>query len=331
MSVWNPGLWTPRAALVGVATALSVSLAAASARAEQISVTHWGVLMYGAPYAVAMDEGFFKEEGVEITGILTSKGGGTTVRNVLAGGLPYGEVSLAAAVAAAQEGIDIRIVNTGAASVADILWVTMPDSPVKSIKDLAGKKLAYTSPKSVTDMLSIMALKAEGVDLEQVERISAGGIGSGLTALQQGGVAAAPILDPVWSREQDNYRPVFFVKDVLPPMTQTVGITTAEFAESDPETLQAIIAGRRKGVDFIYDNPKQAAAIFAAAYKIDKALAERAIQNMVDVEYWGRGGFDFKAMDHMVEGLRIIGEVDGPVEWDTLVDQSFLPADLQSK
>ena len=106
MSVWNPGLWTPRAALVGLATALSVSLAAASAKAEQISVTHWGVLMYGAPYAVAMDKGFFKEEGVEITGILTSKGGGTTVRNVLAGGLPYGEVSLAAAVAAAQEGID---------------------------------------------------------------------------------------------------------------------------------------------------------------------------------------------------------------------------------
>lgn len=319
-----------RGLLAGTAAATVLVPAAARAEGEQISVTHWGVLMYGAPYAVAMEKGFFREAGVNITGILTSKGGGTTVRNVLAGGLPYGEVSLAAAVAAAREGLDIRIVNAGAATVADILWVTTPDSPVRTIKDLEGKKIAFTSPKSVTEMLVIMSLTAAGVDLNKVERISTGGIGAGLTALRQGGVAAAPIMDPIWARDHARWRPLFFVKDILPKMTQTVGITTTQFARSEPAKLRGIIAGRRKGVDFIYANPDEAGRIFAEAYELPRELGVRAVKNMVDVGYWSRGEIDTRALDNMVEGLRIIGEVEGPVDWSKLVDRSFLPPDLQA-
>jgi ABC-type nitrate/sulfonate/bicarbonate transport system substrate-binding protein len=42
------------------ATAASLSLAAADVAAEQITVTHWGAAFYGAPYAVAMEKGWFK-------------------------------------------------------------------------------------------------------------------------------------------------------------------------------------------------------------------------------------------------------------------------------
>ena len=72
--------------------------------AETITVTHWGAAFYGAPYAVAMAKGFFKQHGVDITGVLTSTGGGTSVRNTLAGDLPYGEVALSAAVEAIRAG-----------------------------------------------------------------------------------------------------------------------------------------------------------------------------------------------------------------------------------
>ena len=39
------------------------------------------------PYAVAMAKGFFKQQGADITGILSSDGGGTTVRTLLGGNL----------------------------------------------------------------------------------------------------------------------------------------------------------------------------------------------------------------------------------------------------
>ena len=303
--------------------------AAPAANAEEISVTHWGSLMYGAPYAVAMEKGFFKKSGIDITGILSSKGGGTTMRNVLAGGLPYGEVALSAVIAASREGIDVRIVNSGVQTVADALWVTMPNSEIKTIKDLVGKKMSITSPKSVTDMLTIMVLEKEGIPLDKVERPALGGIGAGLTALESGAVQAAAIFDPIWSGRRDRYRPVFFVKDVLPPMTQTVGVTTAEFAQKQPDKLRAIIAGRRAGVDFIYSNPKEAAAIFAKEYNLKPDVAETAISNMAQIKYWSPGNFDIKGMNEMTRGLKIIGEVKEDVDWSKLIDRSFLPNDLR--
>ena len=117
-----------------VALALSLLAGMRPAAAEQISVTHWGVLMYGAPYAVAIEKGFYKEAGLDIDGVLTSKGGGTTMRNVMASDLPYGEVALAAAIAAMKQGIDLKIIHTGVRTAGEILWVTTPDSGINSVQ-----------------------------------------------------------------------------------------------------------------------------------------------------------------------------------------------------
>lgn len=317
-----PGLLLPAA----FAAALALP-----APAEQITVTHWGVLMYGVPYAVAMEKGFFKEAGVDIDGILTSKGGGTTVRNVLAGGLPYGEVALSAAVAAQRQGIEVRIVNGGVGTAADILWVVKPDSPIHSVKELAGQKVAYTSPKSVTDMLLTMTMNKAGLRPDQVQRVATGGVGPGLTALDQGGVVAAPTMDPIWSRDKGKYRPLFFIKDELPRLMQTVGITTAEFAKSSPDKLRAIIRARARGVAFTYAHPDEAAAIFARAYKLPEPMAKAAVHNMVEVHYWSEGKLDRPAMDAMVQGLALVGDIEGKVDWSKLIDESFLPAELRSQ
>lgn len=304
--------------------ALAMMLSAFSVKADQISVTHWGVLLYGAPYAVALEKGFFKESGANVTGILTSKGGGTTVRNVIQGGLPYGEVALGAAIAAAREGLDIKIVNTGVQNLADLAWVTLPDSPVKTVKDLEGRKLAYTSAKSVTDMVTTMVIDAQG--LKNVNRVAVGGIGAQITALQQKGVDAAFLGEPIFTKNKANFRTVFFAKDLLPDpnMTQTVGVTTSEFAKSSPQKIRAIIEGRRKGVEFIYKSPKEAAAIVAKVYSQDPAVMEEAIMNMAKAKYWSTGEIDTKGMNAMSNGLKLMGVIESTPDWGTLVDSQFL-------
>ena len=103
-----------RAALISIAL-----LAAAPAAAEDVVITQFGAAFAGNPFGVAIDGGYFKQAGVDITGVISGSGGGTSVRNVIASSLGYGEVVVSAAVAAIQEGQDIRIVNIGARSVAD--------------------------------------------------------------------------------------------------------------------------------------------------------------------------------------------------------------------
>ena len=314
-----------RALVAGAA----LTLASVPAKAEEITVTHWGALMYGTPYAVALKKGFFKQAGIDITGILTSKGGGTTVRNVLEGGLPFGEVALSAAIAAMQENTDIKIVMMGVRSAADIYWVVKPDSPYKTLKDLVGKKLAITSPKSVTDSLSTMVLNKHGL-FDKIERPALGTVGAGLTALDKGAVESASLIDPLDSARKDKYRVIFAVKDELPPIAQTVAIASTKFIKEHPEKLRAIIRGRMMGVDYIYSNPKDAAKLLSESYdKLPLEVAESAVQNNVAIKYWGRGGFEYAAMDEMLKALRIVGALKGEVDWSKLVDASFLPEELK--
>lgn len=304
---------------------------AQSASAETITVTHWGAAFYGAPYAVAMAKGFFKQRGVDITGVLTSTGGGTSVRNTLAGDLPYGEVALSAAVEAIRAGQPLKIVCAGAESIADILWIAKPDSPLNSIKDIVGKKIGYTSPGSVTNMLILMAMKAQGIDASSVTLVPAGGIGANLTAVLSGAIDAGMTSEPVWSQEKSKVKPVFWTKDVLPPdMTQTVGIVTDELAKAGPEKIRAIIAGRREGVKFIVAHPDEAADIVAKTYgNIDPALTREVFRHFLEIKYWSEGALNYAAMDRMVEGLKIVGKLKEPIDWQKVTDVSFLPQDLQ--
>lgn len=311
----------------------ALALFANTAGAAKITVTHWGAQYYGAPYAVAMAKGYFKDAGVDIDGVYTSTGGGTSVRNTLAADLPYGEVSLAAAVEAIKAGFDLVIVDQGVGTVADLLWFGKKDSPYNSIKDLKGKKIGYSRPGSVTNMLILMALKAAGMTPDDVRLVATGGGGSTLTAVQQGAVAAGWIAEPLWTKEKDQIKPVFWVKDVMPTdMVQTVGITTREFAEAHPDKIRAIIDARRKGVEFIYAHPDEAAEITAKAYgSKDLALTKTVFNHFAKIHYWDEGKFDFEAMDRMVQGLQIVGKLKGPVDWSKIVDQSYLPKDLRVK
>ncbi|MGI4951427.1 MAG: ABC transporter substrate-binding protein [Janthinobacterium lividum] len=314
---------------------LSAGLLAAQAplaRAENITVTHWGGQFYGVPYAVAMDKGFFKKEGVDVTGILTAAGGGTAVRNTLAGGLPVGEVSLAAAVQAINAGQKLVIVAAGVQTVSDQLWLVKKDSALGGIKDLAGKRVAYTAPGSVSNMVILMALKANGLTAQQVQLIPAGDLGANLAAVASGAVDAGFSDDMVLTQNAAIARPLFKVRDVMSPaMMQTVLITTAEFARSRPEVVRGIIAARRDGLAYASEHPDEAAEITAKAYNNPNVgLFRSHMKQLMDGHYWSDGRFDYDAMNHMLEGLRITGQLKGEIDWSKLVDTAYLPSDLRA-
>ncbi len=308
-------------------------LAAGSAFAVDLTVTHFGTGMYGVPFAVARDKGWFKTDAnLDVTGFITSAGGGTTIRNALASDIPYGEVALPAAIAAIQQGVKLTIVHGGVLSVADQVWVTRKDdATITKFADLKGRKLGYSSPKSVTDIITSMMLKTNTLT-DAVERKSVGGIGSGLTALREGGVDMTYVTEPVWSKEKANFRAAWWSTDIAPRVTQTVGIVRTDYLKEHPDVIRGIIAARRKGVEFVRANPAASAAIMAREYKIPPEQAKSAIDSVLGAKgvYWSRGEFDYEGMEFMLDGLHLVKAIpDGPFDWKTVIDESYLPADLR--
>ncbi len=309
--------------------------ASASAAAIDLTVTHFGTGMYGVPFAIARDKGWFKTDaGLDVTGFITSAGGGTTVRNALASEIPYGEVALPAAIAAIQQGVPLTIVHGGVLSVADQVWVTRKDdNSISKFGDLKGKKLGYSSPKSVTDILTSVMINQNGLT-DALERKSVGGIGAGLTALREGGVDMTYVTEPVWSKEKANFRPVWWSTDIAERVTQTVGIVRTDYLKKNPDVIKGIITARRKGVEFVRANPTESAPIMGREYKIPAEQAKSAIESVLGAKgvYWSRGDFDYEGMEVMLKGLQLVKAIpDGPFDWKTVVDESYLPADLRSK
>lgn len=307
------------------------------AQAEEIVVSNYGVTTNGMPYAVAMAKGFFKAQGANVTGILTSDGGGTTVRTMLGGNLAYGEINPTATVIAIQQGADLKIVSDNVQTVAEFIWAVKPDSPIKTAADLKGKKIGYTNPRSTSQALAILVLEKAGLKPDDAELVKTGGFGEGVVALDLGAVDITPIPEPLWSKFQGKYRAVVKASELLPPLDNVVGVTTGKAAKERGDFIRAVIRARRQAVDYMYANPEESGDIIAKVYNLDVPVARAAVKNLLDshgtagVKYWSGGEINLKAMNEMMRAQKIVGALKDDPDWSKIIDESFLPDDLKKK
>jgi NitT/TauT family transport system substrate-binding protein len=311
-------------------------LCAAPAGAEEIVVSNYGVSANGMPYAVAMEKGFFKAEGANVTGIITSAGGGTSIRNMIAGNVPYAEVNPNVVVAAVQQGADIKLISDNVLTVAEFIWGVKPDSPIKSIKDLKGKKFGYTNPRSTSQALATLVLQAGGLKAEDVDLVKTGGFGEGVAALDTGIVDVTPIPEPLWAKFEGKYRAIARASEILPPMANVVGVTTREQAAAKGDFIRAVLRGRAKAVAFMEANPDEAGDIVAKAYNLDADTGRKAVRNLVTsrtagLPYWGNGAIDAEGLKRAIDVQKMVGAISGDVDPATFVDTSFLPPDAKAQ
>jgi NitT/TauT family transport system substrate-binding protein len=308
----------------------------AAAGAEELVVSNYAVSANGMPFGVALVKGYFKDEGLNITGLISSAGGGTTLRNMLAGGgVPYGEVNPGVVVSAILAGADLKIVSDNVLTVAEFVWAVKADSPIKSIKDLKGRKMGYTNPRSTSQALANMLLQSAGYKPEDVELVKTGGFGEGVAALDAGLIDITPITEPLWSKVKNKYRAIVVASDVLPPLDNVVGVATVEMMDKRGDFIRAVIRARRKAVQFMKDHPDEAGDIVAKQYNIEPEVARSAVRNLTTsttkgVPYWGDGQIHLEGLKRMIEAQRSVGAITGEVDYGKIVDTRFLPDDIKA-
>jgi NitT/TauT family transport system substrate-binding protein len=312
-----------------------VALFTGSAYTEEIAVGNYGVSANGMPFGVALVKGYFKEEGLNVTGLISSAGGGTSLRNMLAGGgVPYGEVNPGVVVSAILQGADLRIVSDNVLTVAEFVWAVKADSPIKSIKDFKGRKIGYTNPRSTSQALARMLLQSAGYTEADAELVKTGGFGEGIAALDSGQIDIAPITEPLWSKVKNKYRAVVVANEVLPPLDNVVGVATVEMMEKRGDFIRGVIRARRKAVQFMKEHPDEAAEIVAKQYNLEPEVARSAVRNLVGaktqgVPYWGEGEIHLDGLKRMIEAQRSVGAITGEVDYSKIIDTRFLPDDLK--
>jgi NitT/TauT family transport system substrate-binding protein len=320
-------MWRTKSSIAIVA----LFMLASGTKAEDVVITQYKADPSGAPYGVAIEKGFFKQAGIDITGVISGAGGGTSVRSAIASDLGFGDVSPAPVIAAIEQGQDIKIVNLGSRSLADNVVIVMPGSPIRSVKDLKGKKFAISNPKSLGEMTAVLVFEQAGLKPDDVQRVALGGLSGALTALENGVVDATSIPGILFLTRggESKYRVLLGPKD-LPLLPPAVGIATSSLMTKHPEKLRALLAGRREGVKFIYARPQEAIQILTKVYEpLPPKDVETLINQLVEARFWSEGQIELQGLVNVVRAMKFVGSLDKDVDLAGMIDTSFLPGDLQ--
>jgi len=315
---------------VGAAMCAALMVTAVAARADTLAISEYGNITSTLPWAVAFKKGYLQQDGLHITDIVSSSGGGSSLRNILASDLAVGNLGTATAIAGINQGMDLRIVMCNADFIGDLAWATTARSTARSLKDLIGKKVAYTAPRSTTEMVLRAAVADAGLT-GKLTLLPIGGLGPGLTALAEGAVEATPLSDPVLTLQADKYRILFHGYDVFPKFTYSVVVATREFTLKHPDQLRALLRARRRAIEYMEQNRDETALIYSQVFGVNLQDARKLLPKYYAWGQWSHGEFSREGLEAMSRGMLAVGIIDKPVDWSKLVDQSFLAPDQQRK
>jgi NitT/TauT family transport system substrate-binding protein len=325
-------------ALVAAAAVTALFAAAPAAHSEEILVGQYMSGFNGFPYAVAFAKGFFKEAGVDVTAIRSTSGGGANVRELVAGNLFYSEGTVTEAVPAIQQGADIKIISQNTNNLAGMVWVVMPDSPIKSAKDLKGKKLGFTSPGSVSQALELYMLKKLNLGANDVTMVATGGFGPGLTLLEHGGIDVMVLAEPLFTDSKGKYRAVISAEDnLIPAFANGVGLTTGKAAKERPQAIRAVLAARAKAIEFMVAHRAEAAQLISSQTGAQRESVEAVLNELIDhgtvegVPVYSPGTFNIRSISNIVDIARLSGSIKGDVTVESMIDDSFLPEGLKGR
>jgi len=294
---------------------------AAEPRKMTMMADYYGALFNTSIIAAGLEKGFYNKPDVQVTEIVTGGGGGTAVRNMIGGNIEYGILSTSAALSAIKEGIDLKVVHGAIRTMEDLFWVSMPNSGIKSIQDLKGKKIGFTRPRSISETMAKWKLRKAGME-GQATLVSLGAVGAGLSALESGGVDAALILEPLWSSRKGRYQVAFDLAE-LPPMSQMVGCATGKMMKEQPQVLKSLIQAWRETVDFTYANGDQTAQMIAKKWPqlVAPDIAASAIKSLQTVKYWSRGDIDVAGLSFWLDAMKEQGEWVGEANLKTMINE----------
>src|SRR5688572_4771635 len=145
-------------ALAGAALAL----AAAPAAAQKVTFTlNWVAGGDHAPYFYAQKMGWYKQAGIDVE-FETGRGSAVSAQKVGAGATQLGLSDMAVVLNARGKGADlVGVMNVYANSPQGLYW--LKSSGIKSVKDLAGKKIGTPPGDAARTMWPALA-KANGLD-----------------------------------------------------------------------------------------------------------------------------------------------------------------------
>lgn len=203
------------------------------------------------------------------------------------------------------------------------------DSPIKTIQDLKGKKIAINAYGSAADMSVRVKLKQEGLDPRKdvdIVEIAFPNIGP---ALRENRIDCGALVVPFLNAEtaKGGLRPLFSAGDAFGPYSPIFQVVTNDFLKANEGPVRAFLSDYVTGLHWFYDsaNRTQAVALAAGLTKTPPAVLDSYMMTTRDYFRDPNACVSAKTIQSPINAMASVGLLDKPVEIAEYVSMKYLP------
>lgn len=259
-----------------------------------------------APLYLGQKKGFFEKQGLKLE-FTTAQGGAAIVPGVASGQFQFGFSNVTSLMVAQSNGVPVKAVANGIASTGvrgkDFNGLMVKkDSPVKSAKELEGKKVAINTLKNINETAVRQAVREAGGDPDEVELVEMA-FDQMPAALDQGQIDAACVVEPATAtiRSQGGREIASPLIDVAPELTVAMYFTSTQYAQQHPDVVKKFQDATAESLAYAEAHPDEARQIVTTYTKIPASVLEQVVLPKWPAE----------ANRPSIEALMKLGEEDG--------------------
>jgi len=267
---------------------------------------------------VAQNRGFFKDEGLDAD--IVVMGAGPSIAALSNGDIDF-TLLTGTVIRAAVRGLPVRLV---AGLMTSSPHVLLARQEIKSVKDLAGKKVGLAGFGDATHVLARLILARNGVDPDKEVQFVPLGSDSGRFAGLQQKLADAVVTSPPWDFEgkKMGYNILARAHEYVNYPLSGVGVNQKSIQQNRDQTKRTI-RGLIKASRFIRDNREDAVKILVAWAKTKPEHAYAAYDSTATV-ISADGGIPEDGLKLLIDQAKRDAKVTRDVPLSDIADFSIL-------
>ena len=241
---------------------------------------------------------------------------------VAAGEADLGFMADLPAIIAKSTGLPIEVVSNVAYGEKGIAVLAKADSPIKSVADLKGKKVAYATGSYAQHLLALL-LSKEGLTLNDVQSVNLGA-GDQPAALASGEVDAIVIWEQYISQLTSDGTAKVIADGTGVKRGNMVTYAVSDYANKNPKVIEAYIKALNRADEVIKNEPEKAAEAVAEDFGVNKELMLKIIPNFTfSTEFTEDDIAEIKNVkDFSLES----GIISKDVDIDSFINKKYLDA-----
>ena len=277
------------------------------------------------PVNIGEQLGIFKKHGLELK-IVDFTGGSKMTQAMAAGALDIGDGA----------GTEMALVAKGAPMIAiceavgpiPFIGIGVPwDSPIKTIDQLKGKKIGYSSAGSLTDWLTKELARKQGWPQDSIQGVGIGnGANSIIAAFRDHLIDADVAVTSLFLAMEENKtgRLLFPVSQYEGRLAAGTLYASNHIVETNPEAVRAFVAGWVETVNYIRSHKAEAVKMQATVTGFSEGVMSRDYDLTIDM-FTKACEFDAESLDTLKHSFVDLGLLPSAPDMSKLHTEKFLP------